>query len=318
MDGGAPAELPTWARWEVPICFVILAAPAAASAAAISRVRFDPLKPRDLWIPSCKRMSPLWLLALRGLALFVLCWLLLEMVLLDGAFAFYFYTQWTFTLVIIYFLIATFVSARGCWSYSKHFTAHVENRGLLKRDVEENIDSTVNPETNSNGKAIRFGSSYGQGDIEQKAGILENLMQITYQTSAGAVVLTDIVFWGLLVPFLSVEHFSLDLLMGCMHSVNAVFLLLDTALNSMPFPWFRISYFVLWSCVYVAFQWVLHACGFSWWPYPFLELSTPWAPMWYLSLALIHIPCFGLYAVIVKAKVSFLSKFFPQAYIRPC
>ncbi|XP_020101194.1 uncharacterized protein LOC109719082 isoform X4 [Ananas comosus] len=214
--------------------------------------------------------------------------------------------------------IATFVSARGCWSYSKHFTAHVENRGLLKRDVEENIDSTVNPETNSNGKAIRFGSSYGQGDIEQKAGILENLMQITYQTSAGAVVLTDIVFWGLLVPFLSVEHFSLDLLMGCMHSVNAVFLLLDTALNSMPFPWFRISYFVLWSCVYVAFQWVLHACGFSWWPYPFLELSTPWAPMWYLSLALIHIPCFGLYAVIVKAKVSFLSKFFPQAYIRPC
>ncbi|RWW19585.1 hypothetical protein BHE74_00003390, partial [Ensete ventricosum] len=31
------------------------------------------------------------------------------------------------------------------------------------------------------------------------------------QTSAGAVALTDIVFWGLLVPFLSVEHFKLDL-----------------------------------------------------------------------------------------------------------
>lgn len=32
-----------------------------------------------------------------------------------------------------------------------------------------------------------------------------------------------------------------------------------------PFPWFRMAYFVLWSSIYVAFQWILHACGFSWW-----------------------------------------------------
>ncbi|THU55943.1 hypothetical protein C4D60_Mb11t11970 [Musa balbisiana] len=130
------------------------------------------------------------------------------------------------------------------------------------------------------------------------------------QTSAGAVALTDIVFWGLLVPFLSVEHFKLDLLMGCMHSLNFVFLLLDTALNSLPFPWFRMAYFVLWSCIYVIFQWILHACGFSWWPYRFLELSTPWAPLWYFCLALLHVPCYGLYSLLVTAKNTLFPKFF--------
>ncbi|KAH8517166.1 hypothetical protein H0E87_005204 [Populus deltoides] len=72
-------------------------------------------------------------------------------------------------------------------------------------------------------------------------------------------------------------------LMGCMHSLNAVFLLLDTALNSLPFPWFRLAYFVQWSCLYVIFQWVIHACGFTWWPYPFLELNTPWAPLCWMN-----------------------------------
>lgn len=87
-------------------------------------------------------------------------------------------------------------------------------------------------------------------------------------------------------------------LMCCMHTLNAAFLLLDTSLNSLvsisicqpcsrttgftmsislsvywcpfhllffqPFPWFRLSYFVLWSCIYVIFQWVIHALGFPW------------------------------------------------------
>lgn len=90
-------------------------------------------------------------------------------------------------------------------------------------------------------------------------------------------------------------------LMGCMHSLNFVFLLLDTALNSLvccilircwsrksnflyselkqndlcffqPFPWFRMAYFVLWSCIYVIFQWILHARGFSWWACYFVNV----------------------------------------------
>ncbi|KAB1202661.1 hypothetical protein CJ030_MR8G012613 [Morella rubra] len=134
-------------------------------------------------------------------------------------------------------------------------------------------------------------------------------------TCAGAVMLTDLVFWCILLPFLLGEQFSLTLLIGCLHSLNAVFLLLDAALNNLPFPWFGFAYFVLWSCLYVSFQWVLHACGFTWWPYPFLELRTPWAPVWYLCLALVHIPCYAIYAVLIKMKHSVLPGLFPRAFV---
>ncbi|XP_042390830.1 uncharacterized protein LOC121982038 isoform X3 [Zingiber officinale] len=237
--GEAEQGLAYWLRWQVAVCLVVLAVPAAVSVSVISSGRADPLRSSDLWLSCWKKASRFWLLGFRVVSLSILCFLLWQVLLLDRVFAFYFYTQWTFLLVIIYFL-----------------------------------------------------------------------------TSAGAVVLTDIVFWGLLVPFLTDEHFKLDLLTGCMHTLNFIFLLLDTTLNSLPFPWFRMAYFVLWSCIYVIFQWILHACGFSWWPYPFLELSTSWAPLWYLCLGLLHIPCYGIYALIVSAKNSLFSRIFHHAYRR--
>ncbi|KAK9055883.1 hypothetical protein SSX86_026970 [Deinandra increscens subsp. villosa] len=146
----------------------------------------------------------------------------------------------------------------------------------------------------------------------QEAGVWGNLMQNIYHTCAGAVVLTDIVFWCLLLPFQTGDDFKLTLLIGCMHSFNAVFLVLDSVLNSIEFSWHGLTYFVLWSSAYIVFQWVMHACGFTWWPYPFLELATPWAPMWYFGIALFHLPCYGLYLLLVRAKVSM----FPRAFIR--
>ncbi|KAF5931479.1 hypothetical protein HYC85_032352 [Camellia sinensis] len=137
-----------------------------------------------------------------------------------------------------------------------------------------------------------------------------------HSTCAGAVMLTDIVFWCLLVPFLLGDKFQLTLLIGCIHSVNAVFLILDSALNSQPFSWYGLAYFVLWSVSYVVFQWILHACGFTWWPYPFLDLSTPWAPLWYIALALVHLPCYGIYVLLMKAKGSIFSRMFPHAFVR--
>ncbi|ONM25803.1 hypothetical protein ZEAMMB73_Zm00001d007080 [Zea mays] len=98
-------------------------------------------------------------------------------------------------------------------------------------------------------------------------------------------MLTDVTFWGLLVPFFYRDKFGLALVTDGMHSLNAVFLLIDTVLNNMPFPWYRMAFFVFWSCAYVTFQWVLHACGsLSWWPYPFLDLSSSGAPIWYWHL----------------------------------
>ncbi|KAI8543594.1 hypothetical protein RHMOL_Rhmol08G0230600 [Rhododendron molle] len=110
--------------------------------------------------------------------------------------------------------------------------------------------------------------------------------------NAGAVMLTDCIFWLLIVPFLETKDYDLNFcalsltwqLIINMHTINAVFLLVDTALNCLRFPWFRITYFFLWTAIYVVFQWIVHAYFSLWWLYPFLDLSSPFAPLWYVIL----------------------------------
>ncbi|WOL15969.1 hypothetical protein Cni_G24751 [Canna indica] len=271
----------------------------------------------QLWMSCWRGVHPAVLLVLRLISVAtmvsILSW---DIVTYDASILLY-YTEWTFALVIVYFAIATIVSAHGCWLYSKTcVTQDEEANKFLKGPLQQDNSVTLPLRNNKNMNAIRLQSYRDQEVNGEKAGFWGYAMQLIYQTSAGAVVLTDVVFWFLLVPFLSSEHFGLTSIMGCMHSLNIVFLLLDAFLNNLPFPWFRMAYFILWSCIYVTFQWVLHACGFSWWPYPFLELDTPWAPLWYFCMALIHVPCYGIYWLIIRAKNSFCPIFFPNAFIR--
>jgi len=205
-------------------------------------------------------------------------------------------------LVMVYFALGTVISAAGCWTYSnKPLPNNEESDGFIKKDLGDSSHTTT--------------TTSKHYDLE--AGFWGHLMQAIYQTSAGASILTDIVFWCILVPFLLDENFQLTQLIGWMHSINAVFLLIDSAFNSLPFPWYRLAYFVVWSVVYVLFHWLLHAFGLTnWWPYPFLDLSTPWAPLWYLGLALVHIPCYGLYVLLIKAKNSIFSTMFPHTFLR--
>ncbi|KAF3436590.1 hypothetical protein FNV43_RR23682 [Rhamnella rubrinervis] len=236
----------------------------------------------QLWSSCWRGVHPKWLLATRFLSFLIMSGFLAWDVVKWDAIIFTYYTEWTFALVIVYFALGTIVSAYGCWlSSNKSPPENGARTEFLRRDFEE-VKGT-----------IRLQSHHAQEAIQERAGFWGYFMLIAFQTSAGAVILTDVVFWCIIVPFISNSHLGLNLLMGCMHTLNAAFLLLDTALNSLPFPWFRLAYFVIWSCAYVIFQWVIHACGSSWWPYPFLELNTPWAPLWYFCLALVHIPCQG-------------------------
>ncbi|XP_076889361.1 uncharacterized protein LOC143540094 [Bidens hawaiensis] len=73
------------------------------------------------------------------------------------------------------------------------------------------------------------------------------------------------------------------------------------------FPFFRVAYFGIWTCIFVIFQWIFHACVATWWPYDFLDLSTTYAPLWYLGLGLIHLPAYGIFALIVR-KATFIVK----------
>ncbi|XP_026434988.1 uncharacterized protein LOC113332686 [Papaver somniferum] len=224
--------------------------------------------------------------------------------------------RWTFALVILYFVLGTIFSAQGCWVYLK--TSKVENEEgseFLKREGDEN-ESNVKASSGLNkgvNKLMKIHHDCIGG--KQNAGFGGYLMLTVYQTSAGAVLLTDIVFWCILVPFLTADTFRVTPYMACMHSLNFVFLLLDTSLNKLPFYSFGLVYFLIWSGAYTVFQWILHACGFTWWPYPFLELSTPWAPLWYFALTLVHIPCYSIYSLLVNAKLSIFPKMFPHSYL---
>ncbi|XP_011079496.1 uncharacterized protein LOC105163000 isoform X2 [Sesamum indicum] len=301
MDNSDAKEilgLKYWLQWQVLVCALILLLTTALAILLLrkrgSRERAS-LKPPDLWTPCWRNLHPRWLLFYRAFAFIAMAYLLYQTVAAFGFFVFFFYTQWTFALVMVYFALATIVSIQGCRIYARKPLAQTGERDKFIKKDSEDIDSgkpSVSKQRKSKG-VIKLEFHHNPTPTEQ-LGFLENLLQIIYQTCAGAAMLTDIVFWCLLLPFMTGEDFQLTL----------------------PFTWFGLVYFVLWSCAYVVFQWVLHACCFTWWPYPFFDLSTPWAPLWYLALGLVHIPCYGLYVLLKKAKNAAFSTMFPQKFVR--
>ncbi|GLU20731.1 hypothetical protein SLE2022_369140 [Rubroshorea leprosula] len=256
----------------------------------------------ETWTPCLKGVHPGWLMAFRVLAFIVLLICLTATGLADGGSIFYFYTQWTFTLITIYFGLGSLLSMNGCYQYYKRVS------GDKVRNVE------VDTEQGSSSNAAKDSHPPEAYPPSEPAGIWGYIFQIMFQMNAGAVLLTDAVFWFIIVPFLEKKDYGLNFLVVNMHTINAVFLLGDTIFNCLRFPCFRIAYFFLWTVVYVIFQWILHACFNIWWPYPFLDLSSSFAPLWYFAVALMHFPCYGAFALVIKLKHHLLSRWFPDSY----
>ncbi|GMN45909.1 hypothetical protein TIFTF001_015099 [Ficus carica] len=268
----------------------------------------------ETWKPCLKNIHPAWLLAFRLVAFFVLLVLLIITASVDGGAIFYYYTQWTFALVTIYFGLGTLLSIRGC--YRHHKKASGDKVDSVEVDSEQGTHMTpalVLSKSCTSNRDKNLGPNAGQ-NARQPAGLLSYLFQIIFQMNAGAVVLTDCVFWFIIVPFLTIKDYNLNFLIINMHTINAVFLLGETALNCLRFPWFRIGYFFLWTVFYVVFQWIVHASVKLWWPYPFLDLSSSYAPLWYFSVGLMHIPCYGIFALIIKLKHHIYSTKYPDSY----
>ncbi|XP_071731687.1 uncharacterized protein [Rutidosis leptorrhynchoides] len=256
----------------------------------------------ELWKPCLKGIHPAWLLSFRIFAFFVLSILLVLNAIVDSGSIFYYYTQWTFTLITIYFGIGSLLSIYGCKQY------HNKVGGDRSEEFDEELADISNV---PNGAKIA--GQNNQIYARKVAGFWGYVFQILFQMQAGAVVLTDCVFWFIIVPFLAINDYNLNFFLIAIHSINAVFLIGDTVLNSLRFPWFRIAYFVLWTCVFVVFQWIVHACIHIWWPYLFLDISSPFSPLWYLLVALLHVPCYGVFVLVIKLKHFLLVKWFPDS-----
>ncbi|KAE8705523.1 signal recognition particle receptor subunit beta-like [Hibiscus syriacus] len=236
----------------------------------------------EAWNTCLRSINPAWLLCFRLFAFFMLLALLLANVAVDGTGIFYFYTRghllWS-QYTLGYVSCSVFIISIDRFE-------HLGNVGGDRTDhISSDFEGTYTPpivgETAIASNRSKHFDTYRSPYYPPRAGAWTYAFQIMYQTSAGAVILTDSVFWLILFPLLTAKDYSLNFLLVCMHSVNVVFLVGDTILNCMPFPFFRIGYFVLWTGTFVVFQWIIHACINLWWPYPFLDLSSSYAPLWY-------------------------------------
>ncbi|XP_024192341.1 uncharacterized protein LOC112196253 isoform X3 [Rosa chinensis] len=266
----------------------------------------------EAWRTSFKLIHPTWLLAYRVVAFVLLLSLIVTNFVLDGAGILYFYTQWTFCLVTIYFGLGSSLSIYGCYKYRNRVGEDAADRVRH----EERGSTYVAPTLGKNADTYNSSKSFTDKECpsHKGAGLIVYIFQVIYQMCGGAVVLTDVVFWLILYPFLTSKDYKLDFMMASMHSFNLVFLLGETTLNSLRFPLFRISYFVLWTGVFVIFQWIIHACKNMWWPYPFLDLSSSYAPLWYLGVGVMHIPCYGIFALIIWMKQLWFSRSLPESF----
>ncbi|XP_012440764.1 uncharacterized protein LOC105766015 [Gossypium raimondii] len=268
----------------------------------------------ETWKTCLEGIHPAWLLGFRVFAFLMLLALLMANAVISGGGIFYFYTQWTFTLVTIYFGFGSAVSIDGyrkhcrkaCGDRSNHISLDSEQGTYVPPTIDEIADVSSNQSKHFDPREAPYHPSI--------AGPWTYAFQIIYQICAGAVMLTDSVFWLIIFPFLMPKYRSLNFIVVCMHSINAVFLIGDTILNCMRFPLFRIAYFILWTGAFVIFQWIIHAYVNLWWPYPFLDLSSSYAPLWYLGIGVMLIPCYGIFALIVKLKDFSLSRTFRDSY----
>ncbi|KAK9675613.1 hypothetical protein RND81_11G018800 [Saponaria officinalis] len=267
---------------------------------------------KDELLKTClKCIHPIWLLLFRILAFGVLLALIVGNTVADGPGIFYFYTQWTFTITTLYFGLASAFSIVGfCQNCDR--TRHITD---ASPNIDAELGSNVVPKTGSSHDAPNFRdtSNHGEVHVRQTAGFIGYLFQILYQVVAGAVILTDIVYWLVLYAIFTPKNSKLEFFNVCMHTVN-VLILGDTVLNCMRFPMFRIAYFILWTSTFVVCQWIIHAFISIRWPYPFMDLSPPYAPLWYAAIGLLLVLCFGFFALVVKLKHVWLSRSFSDSY----
>ncbi|RDX73218.1 hypothetical protein CR513_47208 [Mucuna pruriens] len=238
----------------------------------------------EAWNTCLKGIHPAWLLAYRIFSFLVLLALLIANVVADGGGIFYFYTQWTFTLVTIYFGFGSCISIYGCCYKHNKIDGSTVNHAYLDTEQGSYVAPTLDG-TEELPNLYKNPSADQEPHTRNTAGVWGYVFQMIFQTCAGAVVLTDIVFWLVLYPFMTSKDFRLHfvsiidlvpdlplifLMDVCLHSVNAVFLLGEASLNCMVLRCGCIAHSMLWRfcfdnevealVVVKIVSWVLSVC----------------------------------------------------------
>ncbi|MCO5604268.1 hypothetical protein L7F22_058432 [Adiantum nelumboides] len=239
-----------------------------------------------------------WLLGVRVVAFLYCLAILIYDIVQWGPFIFEYYTQWSFTILIIYFGVAIGVSIKEIRRHQQLDQSNVlsHNKQLLsgypRRDEEEG----------SGGEVSTVAPYFDHAETADWDG---RFLQILYQIVLGATFVTDVVYWTCIFP----SYSFVDVVTMSMHAVNIVLLLADVALNSLLFFWFRGAYFFLYTSVFIFFAWIIHALGEEQWPYSFLDVSDNLAPLWYFLLCLVHFVAYFLVWLVMYWKTAYLRRY---------
>ncbi|OQR93508.1 hypothetical protein ACHHYP_02488 [Achlya hypogyna] len=140
------------------------------------------------------------------------------------------------------------------------------------------------------------------------------------RTSRGRRLLLDVAFpnsllvltvvWLILYPRAQAGGWAdkfLNELSYIQHGGNVVFLAVEFAADPIPMANGGAALQALFSTTYAIVAWIVHAVtGF--WPYPFLKIETPSAPLWYAFLLALHFAFFLLVKCIAGATARRKAK----------
>ncbi|XP_044983657.1 uncharacterized protein LOC123450520 [Hordeum vulgare subsp. vulgare] len=155
----------------------------------------------DCWKLCLDEIHPAWLLAFRLVSFLFMASVIIYDVIVDGWTVFLYYTQWTFLLVTLYFGLGSVLSVYGCYQYACKMDKSDADRGsyIIAPMEESTYDNSI--------KSSCLNKTHDGREI---AGFWGYLFQIMFQTNAGAVMLTDMVFWFILYAFLAWNQYQMS------------------------------------------------------------------------------------------------------------
>ncbi|KAJ0053507.1 hypothetical protein Pint_02763 [Pistacia integerrima] len=221
-----------WLNWRVLLCSIWLLSIMAISSfiiwkyESLDNLRSDEGETQqdaaqflcndDAWRPCLKDIHPFWLLVFRVIAFCFLLATLIVRILSNESRIFYFYTQWTFVLVTFYFGFGSLLSIYGCYQYHKISSGNL-NVQHGETDAEQGNFMPLTNGENANKHEMR---NVLNTQEKSSPAIISCLFQIVYQMSAGAVILTDCVYWLIIFPFLTASDYKLSFVRsGCLNQL---------------------------------------------------------------------------------------------------
>ncbi|CAI5716364.1 unnamed protein product [Peronospora effusa] len=198
-----------------------------------------------------------------------------------------FYTSWNFILQGVYFFLAA-------WSTKCQLKHCVDERtATYMALVDGDDDGTGNP-------------FVSRRRVMRDSGLHWIDLELLLDVCLAASLLICVVVWTILYPYAVKTGHPEKILNGvsyCQHGANVLLLQLDFLATRHLVSKDALPLIMGWPSVYAVFAWIVHgtvAKGF--WPYPFLELNTPWAPLWYGGLLAAHIMALILVMLLSKVK----------------